>query len=65
MQTSNWATHSEDARFKVTQEYRNEKMNEEEINHFKKMHREGGVDNPRKAEKVGGKPVPGGVPGRR
>jgi hypothetical protein len=48
-QTSNWATHSEDAHFKVTQEYRNEKMNDEEINHFKNMHKEGGVDNPKKA----------------
>ncbi len=53
-QTSNWATHSEDAHFKVTQEYRNEKINEDEISHYKNMHKEGGFDNPIAAKKVGG-----------
>ena len=60
-QTSNWATHSEDAHFKVTQEYRNEKINEEEMTHQKKMHVERGVNNPMKAQRVGG----GAPPGRR
>ena len=54
VQTSNWATHSEDAHFKVTQEYRNEKMNDDEINFHKQMHAKGGVENPIKAQRRGG-----------
>mmetsp|Transcript_13167 Transcript_13167/g.13000 ORF Transcript_13167/g.13000 Transcript_13167/m.13000 type:complete len:107 (-) Transcript_13167:66-386(-) len=48
-QISNWATHSEDAHFKVTQEYRNEKINDDELKFHKKMHEKGGVENPIKA----------------
>lgn len=46
-QTSNWATHNEDAHFKVMQDYKNEQMNEEEVNHYLNMHKEGGYDNPK------------------
>jgi DNA integrity scanning protein DisA with diadenylate cyclase activity len=52
IQQSNWATHNEDAHFKVMQDYRNEQMTEEEVNHYMNMHKEGGVDNPKQAKKV-------------
>lgn len=52
MQTSNWGTHNEDAHFKVMQEYKNEQMNEDEVNHYMNMHKEGGVDNPKQARRV-------------
>ena len=51
MQTSNWATHNEDAHFKVMQEYKKENMNEDEVNHYMNMHKEGGVDNPKQAKR--------------
>ena len=44
--------HNEDAHFKVMQEYKNEQMNEDEVNHYMNMHREGGVDNPKQARRV-------------
>jgi NAD(P)-dependent dehydrogenase (short-subunit alcohol dehydrogenase family) len=47
IQNSNWATHNEDAHFKVLQEYKNELLNEEEVAHYLDMHKEGGVDNPK------------------
>ena len=47
VQKSSWATHTEDAHFKVTQDYKNEMMNEEEVNHYLDMHKHGGVDNPK------------------
>lgn len=52
IQSSNWSTHNEDAHFKVMQEYKNEQMNEDELNHFQNMHKEGGVDNPKQARRV-------------
>jgi hypothetical protein len=42
VQTSNWATHNEDAHWKVLQEYKNEQLNEEEVKHHIQMHKEGG-----------------------
>ena len=38
VQTSNWATHNEDAHWKVLQEYKNEQLNEEEVKHHIQMH---------------------------
>ena len=52
VQNSSWATHSEDAHFKVMQEYKNEQLNEEEVAHYLEMHKEGGVDNPKQARRV-------------
>ena len=52
IQTSNWATHNVDAHFKVMQEYKNEQMNEDEVNHYLNMHKEGGVDNPKQAKRL-------------
>lgn len=34
------------------QEYKNEQMNEAEVNHYMDMHKEGGVDNPKQARKM-------------
>jgi hypothetical protein len=34
------------------QEYKNEQMNEDEIAHYMKMHKEGGVDNPKQARRM-------------
>ncbi|CDW78684.1 short chain dehydrogenase reductase family protein [Stylonychia lemnae] len=52
IQNSNWATHNEDAHFKVMQEYKKENMNDDEVNHYLNMHKEGGVDNPKAAKRV-------------
>ena len=52
IQTSSWATHNEDAHFKVMQEYKNEHLNEDEVAHYMDMHKEGGVDNPKQARRV-------------
>eukprot|EP00347_Sterkiella_histriomuscorum_P006737 403351625 len=51
IQNSNWATHNEDAHFKVMQEYKKENMNDDEVNHYMNMHKEGGVDNPKQAKR--------------
>lgn len=51
VQNSNWATHNEDAHFKVMQEYKKENMNDDEVNHYLNMHKEGGVDNPKQAKR--------------
>lgn len=42
VQNSNWATHNEDAHWKVLQEYKNEQLNEEEVKHYMQSHKEGG-----------------------
>jgi hypothetical protein len=52
IQSSNWATHNEDAHFKVMQEYKNEHLNEDEVAHYLDMHKEGGADNPKPAKRV-------------
>lgn len=33
------------------QEYKKENMNEDEVNHYMNMHKEGGVDNPKQAKR--------------
>ena len=52
IQTSNWATHNEDAHFKVTQEYKSQNINDDEVEHFMNMKKEGGVENPKQAKKI-------------
>ena len=52
LQTSNWASHNEDAHFKVIQGYNDQQVNDEEINHYLNMHQEGGVDNPKQAKRI-------------
>lgn len=52
VQNSSWATHNEDAHFKVMQEYKNEHLNEEEVAHYLDMHKEGGADNPKQARRL-------------
>lgn len=52
MQNSNWGTHNEDAHFKVMQDYKNEQLNEDEVAHYLDMHKEGGVDNPKQAQRI-------------
>jgi hypothetical protein len=34
------------------QDYKNEQMNEEEVNHYLNMHKEGGTANPKQAKRV-------------
>ena len=51
VQTSNWAILNEDAHWKVLQEYKNEHINDDEVNHFMQMHQEGGTQNPKMARK--------------
>ena len=52
VQTSNWATHNEDAHFKVTQEYKSQQMNDDEVEHYMNMKKEGGVENPKQARRI-------------
>ena len=51
-QTSNWATHSEDAHFKVLQDYKKEELDEEEIGHYVDMQKDGGVAKPTQAKRM-------------
>ena len=49
---SNWSTHHEDAHFKVNQDYRQEEMDTDKLNHGIMMHAEGGGFNPKRANRV-------------
>ncbi len=51
-QTSNWATHSEDAHYKVLQDYKKDELDEEEIGHYVDMQKEGGVAKPMRAKQM-------------
>ena len=53
VQTSKWGINSEDAHSKPCQDYRNEVVNEDEMNHYINMQKEGGVDNPKAAKRQG------------
>ena len=52
LQTSNWATHKEDAHAKVTEQYVKMDPEQDELQHYVDMHQEGGVENPKKATKI-------------
>jgi len=52
IQTANWATHNEDAHFKVLQDYKKDEIDDEMLDYHIEGKKAGGHSNPQKAKRV-------------